>query len=177
MSSLPVESSSARKENIQFTLQVVATDVPITSDQFQIRLRLDVGPDFENDFESKRIAGPNFHGKRYQEILHFISESVIEKVIEHIYFKDLAIDAEVTKIYEERRRFKQKGEPLANKENLAEEEKLIQAKVNRLLKDEKVHEKERNVNVIRYEKVNPEQLSYSVQTIVNGDMPPPRPKK
>lgn len=168
---------------INFTLKVSATDLPLDDENFKIKLNMDFGPEFGAELTS-RTAGPNFHAKQVRSILKFVSEDVIRKVVEFIYFKDVYVtddkphklidNEEINNIYRERHRYRQTN-PLDTKPDLQREEQFIASAVDRLIDDEKrsIPIQERCVAAIRFEELSAGRLSVNVQKIVNGDMPPP----
>lgn len=168
---------------INFTLKVSATDLPMEDENFKIKLNMEFGPEFGSDLTS-RTSGPNFNAQRVRTLLKFVSEDVIRKVVEFIYFKEVYItenkphtlitNEEISNIYRERNRYRQSN-PLSSKPELQKEEEIIAQAVEKIIQDERreipIHE--RCVAAVRFEELSEGRLSVNVQKIVNGDMPPP----
>jgi len=168
---------------INFTLKVSATDLPMEDENFKIKLNMEFGPEFGSDLSS-RTSSPNFHARRVRSLLKFVSEDVIRKVVEFIYFKEMYVtdnkphtlisNEEISNIYRERNRYRQNN-PLESKPELEKEEEIISKAVEKVIQDERreipIHE--RCVAAIRFEELSAGRLSVNVQKIVNGDMPPP----
>ena len=180
-----IEKKRKKPGQIIFTLKVAATDLPLDDKNFKMKLKMDFGPEFTTDLRSQN-TGPNFHAKRVRSLLKFVSEDVIQKIVEFIYFKNIYIidgeptklknNDEINKIYAERSEYRAKGYPLENKPELIEEEKTISEVVNALINEEgrEIEIEEKNVATVRFEELSPGDLWLNAQTIVNGDMPPPR---
>jgi hypothetical protein len=168
---------------INFTLKVSATDLPLADENFKIKLNMDFGPEFGTELTS-RTGGPNFHANRVRTILKFVSDDVIRKVVEFIYFKDVYVtdgkphtlinNEEINNIYRERNRYRQSN-PLESKPDLQKEEDIIAKAVNRIIDEDgrNIPIEEKCVAAIRFEELSAGKLSVNVQKIVNGDMPPP----
>ncbi len=168
---------------INFTLRVSATDLPLDNENFKIKLNMDFGPEFGPELTS-RTGGPNFHANRVRSILKFVSDDVIRKVVEFIYFKDVYVtdgkphtlieNEEIANIYRERSRYRQSN-PLDTKPDLQKEEEIIAKAVNSLIDEggRRIPIHERCVAAVRFEELSEGRLSVNVQKIVNGDMPPP----
>ena len=71
------------KPPITFSLNVIATDLPFDHKDFKIKITMDFVPKF---LDRQRRETPNFNGSRVRDILNFISNKLIKKVIEFIYF-------------------------------------------------------------------------------------------
>ena len=171
-------------DQINFTLKVTATNLPVDDDNFKIKLSMDFGSEFTPDLVARDIS-PNFNARKVRNILKFISQDVIRKVIEFIYFKEEYVengkptkvmrDPEIDRIYLERSKYRTK-QPLPSKPGLKDEEKRIAKVVDALIENDKrtIHINEKSIANIRFEHLSPGVLSVNVQKIVNGDMPPPR---
>ena len=172
-----------RKDNaneINFTLRVSAISSPQADPKnYKLKVSMDLDPEIYTSFENYT---PNFDAKQVREILDFISEDVIRKVIEHIYFdreskfresplalKDPGVQRalkETLEIYDARRKSKSKDYP--------GEEKII-AIVDNFINQRNpklITEEERNVTQVRYERFSASKTYYSVQERVNGDKRP-----
>lgn len=175
-----------RKDNlINFTLRVTATDLPLTDENFKIKLSMDIGSEFTPKLKAGD-SGPNFNARRVRSILKFVSDDVIKKVVEYIYFKEVYVkddkpqklieNPEINQIYSERGAYRQDGNKLASKPGLKDEEERISKIVNSLIEEEgrKIPIEEKSIANIKFEHLSPGVLSVNVQKIINGDMPPPR---
>jgi hypothetical protein len=173
-----------QQDQINFTLKVAATNLPMDHKDFKIKLTMDIGPDFTSDLTS-RTGGPNFNATRVRSILNFISGKVIQKVIEYIYCKNYYVkdgkpyklinDDKINSIYAERSRYRQK-KALDTKPGLKEEEEFIARFVNAIIDNEQreIPIQEKNIESIQFEELSAGILSVSAKDIVNGDMPPPK---
>lgn len=179
------ESNPAKPGQINFTLKVAATDLPLKDPNFKMKLILDFGPEFNGDLTSQN-TGPNFSAKRVRSILRFVSEDVIRKIVEFIYYKNfyningqpskLINDKAINKIYADRRTHINQGKSLKSKPGLRQEEAIIAKIVNNLINDETrvIEMQEKNIATIRFEELSPGNLWANAQTAVNGDMEPPK---
>ncbi|HEY5751231.1 MAG TPA: hypothetical protein VIU12_34450 [Chryseolinea sp.] len=68
---------------IAFTMRVIATDVPSTHPDFKIKILLDFVPEFTTE---RNRDNPNFSGKGVRRILNFVSDKVLPKVLEFVYY-------------------------------------------------------------------------------------------
>ena len=180
-----LERKPTTPDQINFTLKVTATNLPIDDDNFKIKLWMDFGSEYIPDLVARNIS-PNFNGRKVRNILKFISKDVIRKVIEFIYFKEEYVEngkptkvmrnAEIDRIYLDRAKYRKTNKNLSTKPNLKEEEKRIAEVVEALINDEKrvIHINEKSIANIKFEHLSPGVLSVNVQKIINGDMPPPR---
>lgn len=169
---------------ISFTLKVVATDLPLEDENFKMKLIMDFGPEFSSDFR-KRNTGPNFNAKRVRSLLRFVSDDVIRKIIEFVYYKNtyfiddnptkLIDNDTINRIYKERSKYRAEGHDLGSKPGLDKEEEIISKIVNELIDDEgrDIPVQEKNIASVRYDELSVGKMWANVQTIVNGDMPPP----
>lgn len=71
------------KPPISFSLHVIATDLPMDDKNFKIKVEMDFDPKIP---DSEKKQAPNFNGTVVHEILNFISNKLIKKVIEFIYY-------------------------------------------------------------------------------------------
>jgi len=71
------------KPPISFSLNVIATDLPRDDKKFKMKIVMDFTPKF---LPGQKKETPNFNGTRVHEILNFISNKLIKKVIEFIYY-------------------------------------------------------------------------------------------
>jgi hypothetical protein len=180
-----IESKRKTPDQINFTLKVTATNLPIEDDNFKIKLSMDFGSQYMPDLVARDIS-PNFNARKVRNILKFISQDVIRKVIEFIYFKEEYVedgkpakvkrDPQIDQIYLDRSKYRQTNKNLSEKPGFKEEEKTIAKAVEALINDDKrvIHINEKSIANIRFEHLSPGVLSVNVQKIVNGDMPPPR---
>ena len=116
-----------------------------------------------------------------------MSDDVIRKVVEFIYFKDVYVtddkphtiminNEEIKSIYRERNRYRQSNPLRIYEPDLQKEEEIIAKAVNRIIDEQgrSIPIEERCVAAIRFEELSVGKISINVQKIVNGDMPPPK---
>ena len=60
-------------DQINFTLKVAVTDLPMNHKDFKIKLSMDFGSSPNSDL-TKRTGGPNFNATRVRSVLNFISD-------------------------------------------------------------------------------------------------------
>jgi hypothetical protein len=172
---------------INFSLRVIATDLPVNDPNFKIKIAMDFVPDFISDTVR---TNPNFNGKRVMEIMDFIGDDVIKKVIEFVYYDRLneyspkdqgdSFD-KVIDVYEDRKKQLakiSKGDPKADEKKkaiLTHREKEIDSIISKFLTKakRKPTEKESNVANIRFEQFSAGVLTVALQTVVNGEKRPP----
>jgi hypothetical protein len=171
-------------DQINFTLKVAATNLPMDHKDFKIKIAMDFGSGFTPDLTT-RTSGPNFNATRVRSILNFISGKVIQKVIEYIYCKNYYVkdgkpyklinDDKINSIYANRAKYRQK-KALDTKPGLKEEEEFIARFVNAIIDNERreIPVQEKNVESIQFEELSAGVLTVSARDIVNGDMPPPK---
>jgi hypothetical protein len=171
---------------INFSLRVIATDLPVNDPNFKIKIAMDFVPDFISDTVR---TNPNFNGKRVMEIMNFIGDDVIKKVIEFVYYDRLNEYTaknqgdnftDVIDIYKERQgQLAKLGKSAKSEEKKAailnHREEDIRSIVSKFLmkKNRKPTEKESNVANIRFEQFSAGVLTVALQTVVNGEKRPP----
>ena len=171
-------------DQINFTLKVAATNLPLHDDNFKIKLSLDLIPDFNEKLESIK---PNFNANIVRDILKYVADDAILKVIEHLYFDcDIKYGKNgykpesyerVKAIYEERKVIKEEekkqGNPDSTKHLDHKEEEVIKMVREYFLNERRRRDpREENVTRIRFERLSPGTLGYDYSTIVNGDKKP-----
>lgn len=81
---MPKEDFSINgKPPISFSLNVVATDLPMDDKKFKMKIEMDFAPKI---LDGQKKEAPNFNGTVVHAILNFISNKLIKKVIEFIYY-------------------------------------------------------------------------------------------
>lgn len=174
---------------INFTLHVSANDADPETDEFKIKVVLDFVPPFSGGNGS---STSNFNANSVHRILTFISDRVIKKVVEAVYYDrdnaelpaskkvDLPFNFDAAmKIYDERRG-KNKGNGdyshlnYRERKNGDKDRNCIECIVNDFFDDPKrpVWNKENNVTRIIFEQQSPPSLTVESRTIVNGDKRP-----
>jgi hypothetical protein len=178
------KAKPSQSNQLNFTLKVAATSLPMDHKDFKIKLTMDFGSDFSSDLSSGN-SDPNFNATNVRSILNFVSDKVLEKVMEYIYCKKyylkdgkpvtLLNDERINKIYAERSKYRQKN-ALDTKPGLKEEEEMIAKIVNAIIDNQKreIPIQEKNIESIKFEQLSPGKLMVSAKDIVNGDMPPPK---
>jgi len=176
---------------INFTLKVIATDLPVKDRNFKAKIVFDFVPAFTPEL---RADTPYFHGNKIYNLLRFISDRVIKKVIEFVYYdraneafcKENGIEIPLgyrnaIAIYNKRQEIKAKCEPgdlsyLDHREEEAEynDRNSIETLINTLFDsaDRPVWDKEANVTRVTFEELSPSTLSVESRTVVNGDKRP-----
>jgi hypothetical protein len=189
---------AGKKPPVHFNLNVIATDLPMDDPRFKIKIELNLVPEFTPE---QKPDTSNFNGNRVSEFLNFISEKVIKKVIEFIYYdrsnlesvkngtcteRDLADNFyEAIKIYDERLRIKSaRKNPKDNsyadyreaRRSPSEKGFFIQDIVSNYFykKGRKVEIKEKDVTRITYTVLSDPVLSIESRTPINGDKQLPR---
>lgn len=182
------------KQPISFTLNVIATDLPIDDPKFQAKIVFDSVPAFVA--EAERHA-TQFNANRVYELLNFVSDRLVKKVIESVYYdrgnkltcKARELPArydDAMKIYNERLRLKKKARKgnsayLDHKEHKSQVNKkngspqnCIEDIVDEFFKTKKrpVWEDEKNVTRVIWEQLSPPSLTVETRTVVNGDKKP-----
>ena len=178
---------TSKEPQINFTLTVSANDVDPEHDDSKIKVVLDFVPPFNNGTTSTLST---FHANKVHRLLNFISDRVIKKVIEQVYFDrenekyvpatELPANFKKAKgIYDERRKEK-KGNGDYSHLDLYERKRddsdteCIECIVNDFFNDAKrpVWDDEKNVTRIIFEQQSPPTLTVESRTIVNGDKRP-----
>lgn len=182
------------KQPICFSLNVIATDLPIDHKDFQAKIVFDSIPAFVAEAERHSTQ---FNANRVHELLNFVSDRLIKKVIESVYYdrgnKDTCKPKELPprydaamKIYNERLREKKKARKgdssyLDIKEHRSKAWKkngtpqnCIEDIVDEFFKTSKrpVWEEEKNVTRVIWEQLSPPSLTVETRTVVNGDKKP-----
>jgi len=177
---------------INFTLTVSANDVDPELDDSKIKVVLDFVPAFNNGANSGLST---FHANKVHKLLNFISDRVIKKVVEQVYFDrenekyvpETKLPANFKKakgIYDERREEKEKnmkesGDDFSHLNHLERmvdksDTNCIECIVNEFFNDPNrpVWDDEKNVTRIIFEQQSPPTLTVESRTIVNGDKRP-----
>lgn len=187
-----------RKPPLNFTLNVIATDLPMEDPDFKIKVQLDFVPEF-TPTRQREIS--NFNGNRINEILNFVANKVITKVIEFIYYDRSNLDGvkngsceesdladnfhDALAIYNERLKIKAKREDeddlsyskyREERGDQKDEGFYIQEIVNNFFhkSGRKITLKEENVTRITYTVLSEPTLSCETKTPINGDKNLPR---
>lgn len=144
-----------KKDPISFTLKVVE------SDREKLKLQLDFTPFFSNDFEPQ-IQKTYFNASRVRNILNYIANDIIPKVVESLNKSNF------TDLYKKRRGLKPgSADYLAIEAQIREQvEKIMGSKRN-------VDSLEEKITSITFEKLSPEKLVYTKESLANGDTMPP----
>jgi len=187
----PLTNSETR---INFTLNVSANDIDPEDPNCKIKVVLDFVPAFANGANS---GASTFHANKVHRLLTFISERVIKKVIEQVYYdrdneryEADELPANFKKaitIYDKRREEKEKNGKGQKKSgddysylDLYErtpddgDTNCIECIVNEFFNDpdRPVWDEETNVTRIIFEQQSPPSLTVESRTIVNGDKRP-----
>lgn len=180
--------TSKEQTLINFSLNVSANDLDPEDPDFKIKVVLDFAP----GFSINTSTGSNFNGNNVHRILTFISERVVKKVIESVYYdRDNAAYASTNglklpgnykkamDIYDERRRRKNGGNDdkyldYRERKSNKEDKECIECIVNDFFDDPQrpVWSKETNVTRITFEQQSPPSLTVESKTSVNGDKRP-----
>jgi hypothetical protein len=185
----PLTNSETR---INFTLNVSANDLDPEDKNFKVKAVLDFVPAFSNGSNSGLST---FNANKVHRLLTFISERVIKKVIEQVYYDrenekyvpETELPANFKKakgIYDKRREEKEKNMKKSNDDysylDLYERKpdngdtNCIECIVNEFFDNPKrpVWDEETNVTRIIFEQQSPPTLTVESRTIVNGDKRP-----
>lgn len=123
---------------IAFTMQVIATDVSPTNPAFKIKILLDFVPEFTTE---RNRDNPNFSGKGVRRILDFVSDKVLPKVLEYVYY-DVS-NGPVMKSYAYVNAKKTEGLPPGYDDVMqiyAQRREAKEAKLAKMKKDSKIRE-------------------------------------
>jgi hypothetical protein len=182
-------TSKEKPSQINFTLNVVANDIDPYSEDCKIKVVIDFAPPFNGENNS---GGSIFHANKVQRLLTFISDRVLKKVVESVYYdRDNATYApayglklpvnykNAIDIYDERRT-KKKGNgdtshlDIRERKSKDDDTNCIECIVDDFLKDPErpVWSKEVNVTRITFEQQSPPSLTVETRTVVNGDKKP-----
>lgn len=179
--------ANTNESSINFTLNVSANDLDPEDKNFKVKVVLDFVPPFSNGANSGLST---FHANKVHRLLTFISERVIKKVIEQVYFDrenekyvpEPKLPANFKKaigIYDERRKNKKGGDDYSHLdlyERMPDngDTNCIECIVNDFFNDAKrpVWDDEKNVTRIIFEQQSPPSLTVESRTIVNGDKRP-----
>jgi len=185
-------------KKINFTLKVTANDIDPEKDAFDCKVVLDFSPPFSARNNSD---WQGFHANKVRRLLNFISDRVIKKVVEAIYYDrgvatyDSAKSTyaptnghtlppkykEAMDIYDERRAKKKKNgtshldiKERKSKNVKDDNENCIECIVNTLLKDTRrpIWGNEANVTRVTFQQQSPPSLTLETRTAVNGDKKP-----
>jgi hypothetical protein len=186
------ESLTNSETLINFTLNVSANDLDPEDKNFKVKAVLDFVPAFSNGSNS---GSSTFNANTVHRLLTFISERVIKKVVEQVYFDrenekyvpEPKLPANFKKakgIYDKRREEKEKNMKKGNDDyshlDLYERKpdngdtNCIECIVDDFFNDAKrpVWDDEKNVTRIIFEQQSPPTLTVESRTIVNGDKRP-----
>lgn len=179
---------------INFTINVAANEEDPNTEEFKVKVVIDFAPPFSGGNGS---VPSSFNANKIHRILTFISDRVLKKVVEAVYYdrdnatyddkskkykpvKDFVLPDNFEKamaIYDERQAKKSKGEKdyldyleLEKDGN----ENCIECIVNKFFTTEKrpIWSKENNVTRITFEQMSPPSLTVETRTVVNGDKKP-----
>lgn len=78
-----VDFNVGEKPPVSFSIHVIATELPVNDKNFKIKVEMDFDPKIP-DGEKKQA--PNFNATVVHEILNFISDKLLKKVIEFVYY-------------------------------------------------------------------------------------------
>ena len=178
----------ATKKNpqINFTLNVSANDLDPEDKNFKVKVVLDFIPAFSNGASSGLST---FNANKVHRLMTFISERVIKKVIESVYYdrdnekydpSELPANfPQAMAIYDARRKRKKGKNDYSHLNHLEREPKggdrnCIECIVNDFFNDPKrpVWDEETNVTRIIFEQQSPPSLTVESRTVVNGDKRP-----
>jgi hypothetical protein len=171
---------------INFTLNVSANDLDPEDPNFKIKAVLDFVPPFNNGANS---GVSTFHANKVHRLLTFISERVIKKVIEQVYYDrenekyvpegELPANFKKAKGIYDQRRAKKKGNGDYSHLDYLErmyngDTNCIECIVNEFFDNPKrpVWDEETNVTRVIFEQQSPPSLTVESRTIVNGDKRP-----
>jgi hypothetical protein len=175
------------KPLINFTLNVSANDLDPEDPDFKIKVVLDFVPPFNNGVNSGLST---FHANKVHRVLTFISDRVIKKVIESVYYdrenEKYVPEPELPAnfknamdIYDKRRSMKKGNGDTSHLDHLerkskADDKNCIECIVNDFFDDPKrpVWNEEINVTRITFEQQSPPSLTVESRTVVNGDKRP-----
>ena len=180
-----------KKPPINFSLNVIATDVSLDDKRFKLKIVFDFVPTFTPE---PKPDTPNFHGNKVYKLMKFISDRVIKKVIEFVYYdrdnesyckaNKLRLPdgySEAMKIYDERLKRKKTAKN-GDSSYLDYCEERSNAKDGYCIHDiidtffnnpgRPVWIKENNVTRITYQELSPPSLTVETRTAVNGDKKP-----
>lgn len=186
-----------KPDKVLFTLKVAAENfpeiggknihhLPESKQNTKIKVLMEFGSEFNFDLDPDTRYNANFNAKTVKSLLSFVSNEVITKVAEHLYKNELCkkypeYDELVNRRAKMREKYKGKGgkktisaliknESEYSAKQLAQDEQMVSEIVNKYLKTAEPKE----VTQVRYEKLSEGELTYSIETVVNGDLPPPR---
>lgn len=172
---------------INFTLKVIATDLPVKDPNFKAKIVFDFVPTFTPELKADT---PNFHANKVYRLMNFITQRVIKKVIEWVYFDRGIVDnvkelpegyESAIRIYDERLAIKAKLPPgdLSYLDHREERETTpkgdcIEDIVSKFFnnEDRPVWAKESNVTRITFEELSPSTITVDTRTAINGDKRP-----
>ncbi len=192
------EPITKSETQINFTLTVSANDVDPEKDNAKIKVVLDFVPALNNGANSGLST---FHANKVHRLLNFISDRVIKKVIEQVYYdrdneryepSELPANFQsAISIYNKRRDEKEKKEKENEKNKTKSSDdyshldlyerkpdngdtNCIECIVNDFFNDPErpVWDEETNVTRIIFEQKSPPSLTVESRTIVNGDKRP-----
>jgi hypothetical protein len=180
-----------KKPPISFSLNVIATDLPIDHPKWKAKIVFDASK-FGTEADT-----PNFNVNKVQELLTFVSNRLLIKVVESVYYDrgnedfckpDELPDGyhEAIKIYNARLRKKKKARKgdssyLDYREESPKPRKkansnpvFIDDIVGQFLarKNRPVWDEETNVTRVTFEQMSPPTLTVETRTAVNGDKKP-----
>ncbi|SHG95849.1 hypothetical protein SAMN04488109_2636 [Chryseolinea serpens] len=186
---------------IAFTMQVIATDVAPDHPDFKIKILLDFVPEFTTE---RNRDNPNFSGRGVRSILNFVSNKVLPKVLEFVYY-DVGHGAmlksyhnanaekpdreppgyeKVMEVYEKRREKKEKLSKAQKKSKNPdvdidipdpEGESLIEKHLETLMKkDTPYWSRESTVSRVTYTRLSAARMTVEQRTAVNGDKKLPK---
>ena len=183
-----------KKPPISFSLNVIATDLPIDDPKWKAKIVFDCAPKPGTESDA-----PNFNANKVQDLLVFVSNRLLKKVVESVYYDRDNEDVckpdelpdgyyEAMKIYDARLRLKRKARkgdssyldyreetPRSRKktnsnQSLASINDIVEKFLTRNKRP--VWDEETNVTRVTFEQLSPPSLTVETRTVVNGDKKP-----
>lgn len=194
MPNTPFHVGKKKKAPISFSLNVIATDLPTDHEDFKAKIVFDFAPKFGTEPDT-----PNFNANRVHDLLVFISDRLLKKVVESVYYdrgnKDFCKASELPdgydeamKIYNQRLRLKRKARKgdssyldyrelapkSSRKVKSSQKPATIEDIVGTFFKKagRPVWDEETNVTRVTFEQLSPPTLTVESKTVVNGDKRP-----
>jgi hypothetical protein len=182
---------------ISFTMQVIATDVPPDHPDYKIKILLDFAPEFTTE---RNRDSPNFSGNRVRNILNFVANKIIPKVLEFVYYdvnngaketsyqyvKGKKPDVppppgydDVMKIYQNRRNAPKPSKAGKGSKPIDDQESVIEEHLEGLMsRATPLWHRESTVSRVTYSSLSAPKMTVAQATAVNGDkklptLPPP----
>ena len=194
MPNTPFHVGKKKKPPISFSLNVIATDLPIDDPKWKAKIVFDCAPKPGTESDA-----PNFNANKVQDLLVFVSNRLLKKVVESVYYDRDNEDVckpdelpdgyhEAIKIYNARLRLKKKARKgdssyLDYREESPKPSKKTNSNPNPVFIDDivgqflarnkrPVWDEETNVTRVTFEQLSPPSLTVETRTVVNGDKKP-----